>query len=206
MGKTQIVHLPLHLIFLLALGLVPLVSGCSVSYSTDVDSEQKISERSGNFNGDLDAGDQFGSALANIGDLEVDGVTDLAVGAPYDDDTGVNRGAVWILFMDGDGQVDTQQKISADAGGFAGELDDDDLFGSAIAPLGDLNEDGFLDIAVGAPLDDDAGTDRGAVWILFLNGEGNVPADRERGMKWLRKAAAHKYKPAVVLLESLQAG
>lgn len=177
MGHTQ--RQPLHLVFLLALGLMPLLGGCSISYSTDVDSEQKISERSGNFSGNLDEDDRFGGALANIGDLEVDGVTDLAVGAPLDDDSGENRGAVWILFMDSDGQVDKYQKISADAGGFEGDLDDNDRFGSAIAPLGDLNSDGFLDIAVGAPLDDDAGTDKGAVWILFLNGDGTIQSQRK---------------------------
>jgi hypothetical protein len=144
-----------------------MITGCSVSYSTDVDSERKISDESGNFNGDLEDGDQFGFALANIGDLEVDGVTDLAVGAPLDDDNGADRGAVWILFMDSDGEVDTYQKISDEEGDFDGDLDDGDRFGSAIAAIGDLNSDGFRDIAVSAPLDDDGGTDKGAIWILF---------------------------------------
>jgi hypothetical protein len=163
------------IVFCLAL----LVTGCSVSYSTNVDSKQKISEESGNFNGNLDDGDQFGFALANIGDLEVDGVTDLAVGAPFDDDNGADRGAVWILFMDRNGEVDIYQKISDHEGGFTGELDDEDQFGRAVAPLGDLNSDGFLDIAVGAPLDDDVGTDRGAIWILFLNGDGTVQSEQK---------------------------
>jgi hypothetical protein len=156
-----------------------MATGCSVSYSTDVDSDQKISEASGNFNGNLDDGDQFGFALANIGDLEADGVTDLAVGAPFDDDNGNNRGAVWILFMESNGEVDTYQKISDEEGEFTGDLDDEDQFGRAIAPIGDLNNDGFRDIAVGAPLDDDGGTDKGAVWILFLNGEGTVLSEQK---------------------------
>ncbi|MFI0459388.1 MAG: hypothetical protein ACH254_17525, partial [Candidatus Thiodiazotropha endolucinida] len=77
MDQSSTQHLSISLVYPIALCLVLLVTGCSVSYSTDVDSEQKISDEKGNFNGDLDVQDQFGLALANIGDLEVDGVIDL---------------------------------------------------------------------------------------------------------------------------------
>ena len=86
-------------------------SGTSID--TELKSEQKISETRGNFDGNLSIGDEFGSAVTSIGDLEADGVTDLAVGAPFDDDDGTDRGALWILFMDSDGKVDTEQKISS---------------------------------------------------------------------------------------------
>ncbi len=142
--------------------------------TTEVGSEEKISDGNGGFDGNLSDGDQFGSAIANIGDLEGDGVADLAVGAPFDDDDGDNRGAVWILFMDPDGRVDLERKISDDEGGFFGGLEDDDRFGSAIASIGDLNNDGVLDLAVGAPRDDGGGDNRGAVWILFLESLGAV--------------------------------
>jgi hypothetical protein len=167
------------LLYPFALCLLLIVSGCSVSYSIDVKDEQKISDSSGNFSGELDAGDQFGFSIANIGDLEGDGVTDIAVGAPFDDDDGSNRGAVWVLFLDSDGQVDIHQKISDSEGDFSGSLDNEDQFGRAIAPMGDLNGDGFLDIAVAAPLDDDGGANKGAVWILFLNGDGTVQSEQK---------------------------
>ncbi len=139
-----------------------------------VGSEQKISANSGRFNGNLNNGDQFGSAVAAPGDLETDGVRDLVVGAPLDDDGGNSRGALWVLFMDSNGQVDQEREISSSAGSFGGNLDNDDLFGSALAGIGDLNTDGAFDLAVGAPGSDDGGTDQGAVWILFLNAAGGV--------------------------------
>ena len=139
-----------------------------------VKDEQKISENSGGFNGNLGNGDQFGSAVTDPGDLEADGVRDLAVGAPFDNGDGNDKGAVWVLFMDDNGQVDQEQKISSTAGGFGNNLDDDDLFGSAVAGIGDLNGDGDFDLAVGVPGDDTGGTDQGGVWILFLDTGGEV--------------------------------
>ncbi|MGD8629244.1 MAG: integrin alpha [Gammaproteobacteria bacterium] len=148
----------------------------SVIISINVDSEQEISATSGNFNGSLLDDDRFGSAIAAIGDLEVDGVADLAVGAPGDDSGGSDRGAVWILFMDSDGTVDMEEKISDRNGDFNGTLHDGDAFGRAVTGTGirGLNGDDILDIVVGAPGDDDGGSDRGAVWVLFLNQDGTV--------------------------------
>jgi hypothetical protein len=163
------------IIFILLAWLALSGRSCTeTTITTNVDSVQKVSDTAGNFEGVLEDNDQFGSAIANIGDLEIDGVTDQVVGAPLDDDGGTDRGAVWVLFMNDDGTVDIEQKISDSEGNFPAGLDDDDRFGSAVAGLGDLNGDTIQDIAVGAPLDDDGGTDRGAVWILFMNTDGTV--------------------------------
>ena len=64
-------------------------------------SHQKISDTEGGFTGTLDNGDAFGIAMASLGDLDGDGVGDLAVGAPFDSDGGTQRGAAWVLFLDG---------------------------------------------------------------------------------------------------------
>ncbi|MCF7957568.1 MAG: integrin alpha [Phycisphaerae bacterium] len=141
-----------------------------------VKTHQKISDTNGNFMGILANGDWFGINLNSIGDLNGDGITDIAVGARRDDDGGPDRGAVWILFLNVDGTVISHQKISATTGGFTGELDDQDEFGSGIAALGDVDNDGILDIAVGAFMDDDGGNNHGAVWILCLNTDGTVKA------------------------------
>ncbi|RMF19152.1 MAG: hypothetical protein D6760_13370, partial [Deltaproteobacteria bacterium] len=142
-------------------------------------SEQKINDVSGGFAGILADYDYFGSSIAPIGDLDGNGVTDLAVGAYGDDDGGSLRGAVWLLWLTSSGTVSSFAKISDTAGGFLGALSDGDLFGYAVTGLGDLDGDGVSDIAVGAPRDDDGGTDRGAVWILFLKADGSVKGDQK---------------------------
>jgi len=135
---------------------------------------QKISDTQGGFEATLHDEDMFGIGVAGLGDLDADGVPDMAVGASNDTTGGLCRGAVRVLFLNRDGTVKAYQKINDTEGGFAGPLDDWDYFGDSVASLGDLDGDGAIELAVGAPFDDDAGTDRGAVWVLFLNRNGTV--------------------------------
>ena len=139
-----------------------------------VKSHQKISDTQGNFTATLENEDQFGRSVTNIGDLNGDGVVDIAVGAYLDDDGGTDKGAVYILFLDSNGTVQSHQKISDTQGGFSGVLNNDDWFGVSAATIGDLNWDGVVDIVVGAMRDDTGGADRGAVYILYLNTDGTV--------------------------------
>jgi hypothetical protein len=139
-----------------------------------VKGHQKISATEGGFTGVLADSDFFGSAAVSAGDLDGGGIAELAIGAPGDDDGGPSRGAVWLLFLDADGTVESHQKISSVEGGFGGPLADIDRFGFAVAALGDLDRDGTEDLAVGARGDNDGGDERGAVWILFLLPDGTV--------------------------------
>jgi hypothetical protein len=115
-------------------------------------------------------GDYFGHSVASIGDLDGDGIGDLAVGADKDDTGGYNRGALHVLFMNVNGTVKTSAKIANGTGG-GPLLANGDRFGSSISSLGDLDGDGLVDLAVGATGD---GTYRGAVHILFMNANGTV--------------------------------
>jgi len=141
-----------------------------------------IAEGVGGFAGPTNLG-RFGASLACLGDLDGDGVVDLAVGAPYERTPGdlFPRGALWILFLRPDGSVRAHAKIGPSDGGFVGTIDQADLFGYSLAALGDVDGDGVVDLAVGAPGDDDswpgiADWNRGAVWILFLRPDGTVKA------------------------------
>lgn len=155
-------------------GLALVLGACTQTYSVEVSSGQKLSDTSGNLNANLNNGDQFGAALANLGDLNADGLPELAAGSPYDDEAGSDRGAVRVLFLDTTGQVQNRVKLTQGLNGFTGSLQDNDHFGSAVAAIGDLDGDGIPDMAVGAPGDDDNGSNRGAVWIVFLNADGSV--------------------------------
>jgi len=140
---------------------------------------QKISSTEGDLSCSLRTNDYWATSVAGIGDLDRDGIADIAVGAYGDDDGNPgdgnwNSGAVWILFLNTSGAVRSCQKLSATQGGFTGSLDRTDYFGWSLASLDDLDGDGNIDLAVGAKLDDDGGFDHGAAWVLFLNQDGTV--------------------------------
>jgi len=146
----------------------------SLTTSGNVNSYQKISDTEGGFTGDLDVWDVFGSDIANIGDLNNDGNIDIAVGARRDGDGGDERGAVWILFLNSDFTINSYQKISDTQGNFEAPLSYKDYFGGSVANIGDLDNDGVIDLAVGAYRDNDGGINKGAVYILFMNTDGTV--------------------------------
>jgi len=174
---------PRHSLVLLVSTLLPLAAllgpGSAAALPGEVLGETKVSDLAGGFGGTLVDEDRFGSAAAPLGDLDGDGVGDVAVGALFDDDGGSDRGAVWILFLNADGTVKSEQKISDLDGGFGGTLADSDEFGAAVASLGDLDGDGIVDIAVGAPRDAGGGSNRGAIWILNLDTDGTVKGEQK---------------------------
>ena len=129
----------------------------------------KITEGSGGFFGNLEGGDRFARDHDKIGDVNGDGIIDYVVGARSDDDGATDAGAVYILFMDVDGTVKSNQKISMLDGGFTEILNSGNFFGYGVAGIGDYDGDGIPDIAVSAPV-----PPNNSLYIIHLNVDGTV--------------------------------
>jgi hypothetical protein len=125
----------------------------------------KIENNSGGFVANLQSGDRFSRDHDQAGDINGDGIIDVVVGARSDDDGAIDAGAVYILFMNTDGTVQSNQKISATEGGFTDTLDAGDFFGYGVAGIGDYDNDNIPDIAV---------TAIGRIYIIHLNNDGTV--------------------------------
>ncbi|XP_049551010.1 integrin alpha-7 isoform X4 [Orcinus orca] len=89
----------------------------------------------------------FGYSLA-VADLNNDGWTDLVVGAPYFFERQEELGGAVYVYMNQGGHWAGVSPLR-----LCGSPDS--MFGISLAVLGDLNQDGFPDLAVGAPFDGD---------------------------------------------------
>ncbi|MCB9883476.1 MAG: FG-GAP repeat protein [Planctomycetes bacterium] len=84
-------------------------------------------------------GDFFGQSVAGIGDVDLDGKADFAVGAPDDDNNGAESGMCRIY----SGRTGTVLKT------LNGDVSDD-FFGHFVSGAGDVDNDGRPDFIVGA--------------------------------------------------------
>jgi hypothetical protein len=119
--------------------------------------------------------DEFAHALA-VGDFDGDGVDDLATAIPNDDNVGnlyPNSGIVLIRFgVRGDGLAPglAEQVLSQAFGGSPDPAEPGDHFAESLV-TGDFDADGFDDLVVGIPDEDDADepgdTDSGAVQVYY---------------------------------------
>jgi len=112
-------------------------------------------------------GDRFGQALA-AGDFDYDGYDDLAMGDPSEDiGASANTGMVLLSFGSANALTPTRVKqyLQSTIFGLPSYDGPNENFGHALA-AGDWNGDGAADLAMGIPLEDVGGVDRGGVAVL----------------------------------------
>lgn len=97
----------------------------------------------------LAGGDFYGRSVSAAGDVDRDGCGDVIVGAPFD-----GMGSAWVL-SGRTGAVLSELRPSVNS-----------AFGVAVSDAGDVNDDGWPDLIVGAYLDDTFGIDSGSAHVI----------------------------------------
>ncbi|XP_061185815.1 integrin alpha-4-like [Saccostrea echinata] len=114
-------------------------------------------------------GSGFGQSLV-VADFNGDNRDDIAVGSPMEGENDMNNvdvGAVYVYYGTGSSStyIDNEQRLRGSGAVLA-------RFGYSVANPGDLNKDGFNDLVVGAPYEDD---NKGAIYI-FNGGSPQIDA------------------------------
>jgi len=115
--------------------------------------------------------DESGAAVSSAGDLNGDGINDILIGAKRGDPNGNNSGQSYVIFGNKNlGDNDSLRLDSLDGtNGFAinGERVGDQA-GFGVSRAGDLNNDGYGDLIIGArDADSNGNIDAGAAYVVF---------------------------------------
>lgn len=118
---------------------------------------------------------RMGSALGNFGDMDGDGINELAV--QQGDYAGGNN-IVYILFLSPSGDAKSYSKLILIDPTTNEPIQNVPFsnFGSSFSNIGDINNDGYDDMAIGHSgyTDSQGASDGGAVYICFMTNSTNI--------------------------------
>jgi hypothetical protein len=161
-------------------GQVYLVFGKASGWEMDTD----LSAVSASFWGE-DAGDWAGYFVSGAGDVDGDGYGDILIGAYGDDDLGSMSGQTYLVLGRTSGwSMDID--LSLAAASFRGEAAGD-YAGVCIAAAGDVNGDGHDDILVGAPYNDNGGSNAGQTYLIMPCSRPPSPANLQASLSPVTK-------------------
>ena len=109
--------------------------------------------------------DRLGSDVQHLGDLDGDGLADFLLTARNSDDAWTDAGKTYLIKASSIPWGEDLYSV-AGAPAFLGEAEHDKS-GTAVAGLGDVDGDGLPDLAIGAPRNDGASEDTGAVYVVL---------------------------------------
>ncbi len=143
---------------------------CNDGLDNDCDGDLAECSRSGSFaleDADIDiqgvsGGDRSGGAVAAVGDMNGDGLGEIAVAGTGADTAGGDAGAIWILGALSSGVRSLGTADHMYSGSLAGSN-----AGSALAAPGDIDGDGFADLLIGGAGAELGGIDSGGAWLVL---------------------------------------
>lgn len=113
--------------------------------------------------------DEAGFSVSNAGDVNGDGIDDIAIGAPFNFSGATRSGVVYIIFGQSGAtrtSIDLTSLSATEGFRIFGDTTDD-FAGWSVSGAGDINGDGFDDVIVGAPKGADGGLDAGEAYVIF---------------------------------------